>query len=153
SCLPARRSCHRSGLGVVSHQQVRRGQARRRGTLRRTARAGGRNKGGRREESGEALMRGSIVKRKSGYAGVIDAPPGPDGKRRQKWHKAGKTRKEAERLLAELVGSVHTGSYVSPSRLTVEAYLTCRWLPAMVATLKPSTHELYSTLVRAYVVP
>jgi integrase len=98
-------------------------------------------------------MRGSIVKRKSGYAVVVDAPPGPDGKRRQKWHKAGTTRKEAERVLAELVGSAHRGTYVSPTRLTVHEYLTERWLPAVAATLKPSTHELYATLVRAYITP
>ena len=31
-------------------------------------------------------MRGSIVRRKDRFDVVTDIPPGPDGKRRQKWH-------------------------------------------------------------------
>jgi integrase len=99
-------------------------------------------------------MRGSIVKRSSGnYAVVIELPRTADGKRRQKWHNVGPSKKEAERKLAELLGQVHGGAYVNPSRATVKTFLEKKWLPAMAATVKPSTHELYSTLVRAYIVP
>jgi len=99
-------------------------------------------------------MRGSIVKRSSGnYAVVIELPRTSDGKRRQKWHNVGPSKKEAERKLAELLGKDQGGAYVNSSRLTVKLFLEKHWLPAMAATVKPSTHELYSTLVRAYIAP
>jgi integrase len=96
-------------------------------------------------------MRGSIVKRKAGYYVVVELPPGEGGKRRQRWHKAGRTLDEAERRLPELVQQVHHGVYVANSRTTVKDYLVKTWLPA--TRVRASTAALYRTIVDVYVVP
>lgn len=83
----------------------------------------------------------------------MDAPPGPDGKRRQKWHGSWETKAEAERALNKIVGTLHDGSYVAPASATVAGFLVDEWLPAVQPTLRPSTHRLYQTLVNAYIVP
>lgn len=98
-------------------------------------------------------MRGSIVKKGPSYYVVFDAPPGDDGRRRRKWHKAGASRREADLLLNRLVGQVQTGEYVERTSTTVGSFLQDEWLPAIRATVKPSTFEFYETMVRAYLVP
>lgn len=53
-------------------------------------------------------MRGHIAKKGSRYYAVIYEGIDPaTGKGRHRWHAAGSTRKEAERLLANLVKSHH----------------------------------------------
>jgi integrase len=98
-------------------------------------------------------MRGSIVKRGARFYVVVDAPGAEDGERKQKWIPAGKTRDEADRALVDIVGRMHRGIFVDPNRVTLGGYLTEQWLPAIAADIKPSTHELYTTLVRAYIKP
>jgi len=98
-------------------------------------------------------MRGSIVKRASGYYVVVELPADENGKRRQKWHRAGPTEDDAERLLPELVLQVQRGMYVANARTTLKDYLTKTWLPAARATVKPSTFELYETIIDTYIVP
>jgi integrase len=99
------------------------------------------------------MMRGSIVKRSSGYYVVVELPADETGKRRQKWHKAGPTEADAERLLPELVLQVQRGMYVANARTSLADYLTKTWLPAARATVKPSTFELYETIVATYIDP
>ncbi len=95
--------------------------------------------------------KGSIVGRKNGtYYVVIELPPDAEGKRRQKWHRAG-SKEDAERLLPELLVQVHRGVYVATSRTTVRDYLLKSWLPSL--DVRASTAELYETIVNAYVVP
>jgi integrase len=95
--------------------------------------------------------RGSIVERKNGtYSVVIELPPGPEGKRRQRWHKAS-SKEHAEQLLPELLVQVHRGVYVATNRTTLKDYLLKAWLPGL--DVRPSTAQLYETIVNAYVVP
>ena len=62
-------------------------------------------------------MRGSVVKRGAGYSVVVELDRDPQtGKRRQKWHSGYRTKRDAERALAELVGDVNRGTYVPKSR-------------------------------------
>ena len=98
-------------------------------------------------------MRGSIVKPKgrNGYYVVVDQVV--DGKRKRKWHPAGKTMREAEDVLSDIVGRAKQGVYITPGHASVETYLTETWLPAARATVKPSTAELYATIIGAYVAP
>ncbi|MGI8870498.1 MAG: Arm DNA-binding domain-containing protein [Mycobacteriales bacterium] len=98
-------------------------------------------------------MRGSIVKRGKGYSVVVELDRDPDtGKRRQRWHSGYRTKRDAERALAELAGSVHTGSYVPRTRATV-ADLAAEWLDAIRPTIRPSTHASYSRNLRLHVLP
>jgi len=76
-----------------------------------------------------------------------------DGKRRQLSKGGFRTRKEAEKAFAELRDEVRQGQFVAPSKATVASFLVDEWLPGIQASIRPSTHALYSRIVDAYVVP
>jgi len=98
-------------------------------------------------------MRGSVVKRGDGYSVVVEFDRDPvTGKRRQKWHSGYRTKRDAERGLAELLGNVNRGTYVPRSRQTVSEYVE-EWLAAIAPTVRPSTHYSYSRNLRLHVVP
>ena len=62
-------------------------------------------------------MRGSTVKRGNGYSVVIELDKDPvTGNRRQKWHSGYRTKRDAERALTEIVASVHSGTYLEPTK-------------------------------------
>ena len=63
------------------------------------------------------------------------------------------TRRDAERLLAELVKKSHDGDYRAPDRVTLGQYLLERWLPTKQAQLRPSTFESYRCNIVNHVVP
>ena len=96
-------------------------------------------------------MRGTIAKKGGAYYVVHDVYE--DGRRKRKWTRAGRTRAEADDKLSEVMGQVKSGVYVDTARTTVAEYLTDTWLPAIRATIKPSTAELYATIVDTYITP
>lgn len=107
-------------------------------------------------------MQGHIHKRmhtsKSGKTStswyvVFDVGRNQSGKRKQKWHGGYKTRKEAEVARAKLVVDVHDGSYIEPSKLTVEDWVTQRWIPSMKTQLKASTFDSYQRNLNKHVLP
>jgi integrase len=102
-------------------------------------------------------VRGHVAKkaRKGGdvFYVVIDDGRDENGKRRQRWHGPYKTRGEAEDACAKLVVSVGDGSYVAPTRMTVEQYLTDEWLPAVKSTMRQSTYINTASRVRTHLVP
>ena len=77
-------------------------------------------------------------------------PPREDKRR---WHPTGDNRKDAERVLADLIKRVHDGDYRSPDKITLGDYMLKRWLPAKRARLKPSTAESYERIIRLHVNP
>jgi integrase len=76
-----------------------------------------------------------------------------DGKRRQVSKGGFRTRKEAEKAFAELRDQVRQGTFVAAAKTTVASFLVDEWLPGIQASIRPSTHALYSRIVDAYVVP
>ena len=98
-------------------------------------------------------MRGHITKKGNRYYAVIyeGIDPGT-GKGRHRWHAAGSTRKEAERLVVELVKRHHDGEYRPPERITLGEYLE-RWLPTQKQPLAASTFSSYQRNIRLHVVP
>jgi hypothetical protein len=68
---------------------------------------------------------------------------GPDGKRRQKWRSGFKRKGDAEKALAQIIGRIDDGTYVSPSKMTLGAFLTDRWLPTMTVRVRPATFASY----------
>lgn len=99
-------------------------------------------------------MRGHIAKKGNRYYVVIYEGPDPgSGKARHRWHAAGAARKDAQRLLAELVKKSHDGDYRAPDRVTLGEYLEQRWLPAKKAQLRASTFDSYRRNVINHVVP
>jgi integrase len=98
-------------------------------------------------------MRGSVVKRGNGYSVVVELDRDPvTGKRRQKWHSGFRTKRDAERALSEIVSSVHTGSYLEPTKQTLSDY-ALEWLKAIEPTVRPATHYSYGRNLRLHVLP
>src|SRR3954464_1233801 len=99
-------------------------------------------------------MRGSIRRRGAGWEYLyreVDPFTGKGGRQRSK---AGfPTRKAAEDALHQVLATMASGSYVSPTGITFGAFLQERWLPSIVATIRPSTHYSYSRNIRLHVVP
>ncbi len=98
-------------------------------------------------------MRGSVVRRGSKWAVVIELERDPlTGKRRQRWHSGYRTRKEAERARIELLSRVDSGTYVEKSKQTVSEFLT-DWFPAIETTLRPATLYSYQRNMKLHVIP
>jgi integrase len=98
-------------------------------------------------------MRGHVARKGKRYYPVVDVGRDPEsGRRRQKWHASCSTKREAERALVTILGSLQTAAYVEPSRGTVADFLI-EWLPAIRATVRPSTWASYETHVRRYLSP
>ena len=94
-------------------------------------------------------MRGHIYKPKGGASWyyIVDVGRDPQtGKRKMRKKGGFRTRKEAERALAELISQVHRGGYVEPSKLTTGEYLAT-WLAHHRLDLKPSTIPGYEIAV------
>ena len=99
-------------------------------------------------------MRGHIAKKGSRYYAVIyEGIDQVTGRQRHRWYAGGTTRKEAEKLLAEMVKRNHDGDYRAPDRITLGTYLEERWLPAKRAQLRHSTWDSYRRNVAAHVQP
>ena len=75
--------------------------------------------------------------------GIDEGVDPATGKDKRRWHPAGDNRKDAERILADLIKRVHDGDYRSPDKITLGDYMLKRWLLAKRARLKPSTAESY----------
>jgi hypothetical protein len=99
---------------------------------------------------GRRTMRGSIVKRDSGYSIVYDVGEKWDEKkgcyvRAQKWEKVPHpdTRKHAEMLLAERLAQLHKGEFIEPSKITFAAFAD-KWFEKYARVqVRPSTLVLY----------
>ena len=98
-------------------------------------------------------MRGSVVKRGKGYSVVLDLGDDPQtNKRRQKWHSGFRTKREAQAALAEMIGSVNQGTYVTRTKQSLAAF-TDEWLAAIAPTVRPATHYSYARNLRLHVLP
>lgn len=101
-------------------------------------------------------MKGHLRQRgKSGaWYAVFDAGT-VNGKRNQKWHRLeAKTKREAEKELTRLLASVDGGTYVEPHRLTVQQFLSDKWVPLVVSKeWAPSTMAKFEGALRKYVFP
>lgn len=99
-------------------------------------------------------MRGHIAKKGDRYYAVIYEGIDPaTGRQRHRWYAGGATRREAEKLLAEMVKRNHDGDYRAPERITLGVYLEERWLPAKRAQLRHSTWDSYRRNVEIHVKP
>jgi integrase len=99
-------------------------------------------------------MRGHIRNRGASWAIVYDLPRDPStGKRRKKWQGGFRTRRDAQRALADVLASLDRGTFVEPTKLTVGEYLVGTWLPAVSHRLRPSTLVGYQIVVEKQLVP
>jgi integrase len=97
-------------------------------------------------------MRGHAYKRGKTWTVVYDEPD-ETGKRRQRSKGGFATKREASTYLVEQLARLDRGTYSQPSRLTVAAFLTAEWLPAVNGRLRPLSVTKYEQIVRLYLVP
>ena len=103
-------------------------------------------------------MRGSIVKRGSGYSIVYRAPDPASGLTKQVWKAGYATKREAEAALKEIVSQVDVGTYARPTKQTVAQYLNDDWLPSLDSavaggSLKATTAAFYRGLAGTHIIP
>jgi integrase len=84
---------------------------------------------------------------------VYREPPDEAGKQRQVWKGGFPTKKAAQEFLVATLGAVNEGNYVSPSKLAVKAFIEDEWLPAIAATVRPSTYRCYESVARTRIIP
>jgi integrase len=76
---------------------------------------------------------------------------GLDGKQKRKYYSC-RSKAEADRLIADLLTQLHTGTYAAPSKLTVAAYAK-RWLAHVETYARPATYVQYDQMLRLYLLP
>jgi len=98
-------------------------------------------------------MRGSVVKHGNGYSVVVELDRDPiTNRRRQKWHSGYRTKRDAERALTAMVASLHSGTYIEPTKQTLADFAK-EWLVAVEPTIRPSTRHSYDRNLRLHVLP
>jgi integrase len=98
-------------------------------------------------------MNGSVRRRGAGWEYYYRELNSGTGKWRQRSKGGFASRREAEAGLRSVLSRMDTGNYVSPSGLSLDDYLTHRWLPSIKTTIRASTHASYSRIVRLHIVP
>ena len=63
------------------------------------------------------------------------------------------TRKDCQAAMNKLLVAVEQQSYSAPTKATVREYLTKEWLPAVKATIRPSTYNSYVQHVECHICP
>jgi len=63
------------------------------------------------------------------------------------------TQKECQAAMNKLLVAVEQHSYAAPTKASVREYLTKEWLPAVKATIRPSTYNSYVQHVECHIVP
>jgi len=63
------------------------------------------------------------------------------------------TQKECQAAMNRLLVAVEQHSYATPTKASVREYLTKEWLPAVKATIRPSTYNSYVQHVECHIAP
>jgi len=99
-------------------------------------------------------MRGCVVKRGNGYSVVVELDRDPvTQKRQQKWISGYRTRKDADKALAEILGTLYASAYIEPSNQVVRDFLLVDWLDAIEPTIRAATLFSYRRNLMLHVVP
>jgi len=98
-------------------------------------------------------MTGSIHKKGKSYYIIFRVFDAKTGKRKQKWIPGGKTKREAERKLVEIMGEIHSGTYRDIKKVTFRKFAEL-WLTsyAKIKT-KPSTLRSYQSIINNHLIP
>ena len=100
-------------------------------------------------------MKGHIRQRSKGsWAIVIDAGKDPEtGKRRQQWHTIKGTKRDAQRVLHEMLVAMEKGTYIKPSQLTLGEWLD-QWSDSYVTIhTTQRTQESYRSIIHRHLLP
>jgi integrase len=91
----------------------------------------------------------SVTRRGASWRVQVWGEIGPDG-RRKRYYRTARTKREAERLEAELLASVRSGDHVEATRETVAAYLE-RWLATL--PVGDTTRPRYRQVLDQHILP
>jgi hypothetical protein len=92
-------------------------------------------------------------KRGSTWTWHVDVGVDPvTGRRRQQTKGGFKTKRECQAALNDALAALRAGTFVEPSKRTLERFLVDEWLPAL-RHLRPSTLSNYRTHIRTCVLP
>jgi hypothetical protein len=84
--------------------------------------------------------RGSVKQSKNGsWYFVVDTTPAGAMKREQTRRRGFATRRAAQSALTRTLRDLTDQTYVAPARQMFGDYLVATWLPAITATIRPST--------------
>ncbi|MEA2011440.1 MAG: hypothetical protein U9N78_12105, partial [Actinomycetota bacterium] len=98
-------------------------------------------------------MKGYVAKKGDRWYAVIYEGLDPvTGKELRKWHPAGTSREDAERLAARLAKELN-GRNDDGRSLSFGAYLTSRWLPGKKLELARSTWDGYRRKIDRHILP
>ena len=100
-------------------------------------------------------MRGYIRKRegKRGVSYLVAVYIGKVGDKKKYKYKTAQTKKEAERLLSEMLHQVNTNTYIDPGRITLGEFLL-QWMNDYCKmNLKPRTYIRYDGIVKNHIIP
>lgn len=98
-------------------------------------------------------MTGSIHKKGKTYYIVFRIFDSEIGKQKQKWIPAGKSKRQADRKLSELIGEVHNGTYREIKKITFSEFANL-WLTSYAETkTKPSTLIGYKHIINNHLNP
>jgi Phage integrase, N-terminal SAM-like domain len=98
-------------------------------------------------------MRGSIRARGDGYEISVSAGVDPVTGKRKRIYRWARGKREAERVLTDLLKAVDSGSFADPGKLTMADYLRGTWLPHIRTRVRPRTAQRYKQLLELHVVP
>lgn len=98
-------------------------------------------------------MRGCVTKKNNRYYVVIDLGRDERDRRKRKWHGGYRTKREAEQALSVILASVGDGTYVTPDRRRLGAYMREEWLPAVRESVRSSTWDSYQRNIVLHISP
>jgi integrase len=75
----------------------------------------------------------------------------PGGPRKQAQKRGFATKKAAQAALTKLLEEVRTQTYVAPTKQTLAGFIEETWLPAIEATIRPSTYDSYRRNLKLHV--
>jgi integrase len=96
-------------------------------------------------------MKGHIRERSPGHWSIV-LSVNEGGKRKLKWHSFKGNKRQAQVECARLVSEMQNGSYVAPTKLTMNQYFE-RWLTHIEPNVSRRTHERYKQLLTKNLAP
>jgi integrase len=98
-------------------------------------------------------MKGHIRERSPGHWAIVLSLTDPaTGRRKLKWHSFKGTKRAAQAECARLITVTRDGSYVEPSKTTLEKFLD-RWLDHIKSQVSPKTYERYAGIANQNIKP
>ena len=100
------------------------------------------------------MARGSIRKRGTNcWQLTYDVPPGPDGKRQQRYKTVHGTKRQAEARMAEIQHELSLGTHFDLSTMTVSEYLDLWTRDYAEMSVRPRTLEGYRGIIETHLKP